>query len=226
MANDPGQDCTRINILLADQQRSASLTIVIAQRRGEEILILSDTMISNPVETGPNIFPGRLKAVIIGPCVTVAYAGNADPAGVAIQKARFELDRAGLAAAVEVLKQESHNGLTDFVVASHYPKVSLIRLRRGVQLEVKDICALGDDEPFKSLIEQARVSSSVEPLKDSNLRLRFSDRLMTNKDLGNSVGGFPIAVQATASDHRYLPLSGTYIYEFPPLIPSFINRNL
>ena len=195
------------------------MAIVIAQRRREQILILSDTMISNPMEKGPDVFQGRLKVVTIGPCVTIAYAGNADPASVAVREAREQLRRTGLAVAVDVLKQASRDGLIDFLVASHRLEASLLRIRRGVALDVKDICAIGHEEPFQSLIEQARFFDPTETLKDSNLRFRFSDRLMTNKDLGPSVGGLPIAVQATASDHRYLFLAGTYTYEFPPLRP-------
>jgi hypothetical protein len=59
------------------------VTIVIAQRRDQEILILSDTTIIEPDKTRNDVFPGRLKVVIIGPQVTVAFAGNADPAIVA-----------------------------------------------------------------------------------------------------------------------------------------------
>jgi len=161
-------------------QWNATLTIVIAQRCGDEILILSDTMISDPNSTNPDVMPGRLKAVTIGQCVTVAYAGRADPAAVAVQEAHRELRRAGLVAAVEVLKDASSDGSIDFVVASHRTEASLVRLRRGVPLEVKDICALGDEEPFRALVDQTRESNDAEPLEHSNLRMRFTDRLMTN----------------------------------------------
>ena len=49
------------------------MTIVIAQRRDQEILILSDTTIIEPDKTRNDVFPGRLKVVIIGPQVTVAF---------------------------------------------------------------------------------------------------------------------------------------------------------
>jgi hypothetical protein len=131
------------------------VTIVIAQRRGDEVLLLGDTMIGNRGQTGPNVLPGRLKVVTIGPRVTVAFAGDADPAGVAIQAARRALRDDGLLAAIEGLKRESSNGQTDFLVASHNPSTSLIRLRKGIVLDINDICALGNDEPFRDLIDQA-----------------------------------------------------------------------
>jgi hypothetical protein len=193
------------------------LTIVIAKRRQEEILFLTDTMVDEPAKTGPDIFPGRLKAVTIGPRVTIAFAGNADPAGVAVRTARRELRLEGLMAAVEVLRCESSSGGTDFLVAVHDPKASLIRLRKGAAVEVRDTCALGRDESFRDIIDQARTSRNDEPLKSSDLRSRFNDKLMTNKGLGPYVGGFPIAVEALPTVHRYVGCSGGYTYKFPEL---------
>lgn len=192
------------------------MTIVIAKRAREEILILADTMIGDRDQTGPDVMPGRLKVVTIGPRVTVAFAGNADPAGVAVQEARYKLRQNGLAVTTEFLKAESADGTTDFLVASHDPDARLVRLRKGVALEVADICALGDDEPFRDLIDQAR-ATDVTPLRRSDLFTRFFDRLMTNKSLGPHVGGFPIAVEALPTGHRYLGCSGGYTYKFPEL---------
>src|ERR1700730_6843311 len=67
-------------------------------------------MIREPDKTRDNVFPGRLKAVIIGPQVTVAFAGNADPALLAVQEARRELRRSGLSTAIDILKRESQDG--------------------------------------------------------------------------------------------------------------------
>jgi hypothetical protein len=172
-------------------------------------------MIGNRGQTGPNVLPGRLKVVTIGPRVTVAFAGDADPAGVAIQAARRALRDDGLLAAIEGLKRESSNGQTDFLVASHNPSTSLIRLRKGIVLDINDICALGNDEPFRDLINQALADN--QPLSKSNLRYRFIDRLVKGKYVQHGVGGFPIAVEATPTKHRYLGSNGSYTYKFPQL---------
>jgi hypothetical protein len=63
-----------------------SMTIVIAARRDEEALLLADTMIGNRGERRNDVVPGRLKIVTIGPRVTVALAGNADSADVALRR--------------------------------------------------------------------------------------------------------------------------------------------
>lgn len=194
------------------------MTLVIAQRRGDEILIMADTKVTNADQTRADVMPGRLKAVTIGPRVTVAFAGNADPAGLAIQESRIALQRAGLPAVVDILKRYSGDGSIDFILASHRPDTSLLRIRKGVPLEVYDICSLGDDAPFRADIEAARVSIDPQPLAKRDLRWRFIDRLMTNHaDLGPHIGGFPIAVSATPHGHRYLGAGGVYIYKFPPM---------
>jgi hypothetical protein len=38
---------------------------------------------------------------------------------------------------------------------------------------------------------------------------------MQNKDLGPYIGGFPMAVEAMPTGHRYLGCDGGYIYNFP-----------
>jgi hypothetical protein len=71
--------------------------------------------------------------------------------------------------------------------------------------------------PFKELIEQQRTSTG--PLAKGELRFRFIDRLMTAKDLGNVIGGFPISVLATPAKHAYLYHAGFYTFDLPAVRP-------
>ena len=147
--------------------------------------------------------------------MTVAFSGNADPAYVAIREARRALYGSGPRAAVDVLKQASQDGHIDFIVAVHAAEASLVRLRRGVPLDVPDLCALGDEGPFRALIDEARARPEVGPLRLGKLRLGLIDKLLKNKDLGPSIGGFPISVEATTSGHRYVHVTGAYTYKMP-----------
>lgn len=192
------------------------MTIVIAQRRGAEVLLLSDSKVGEPGKTGPDTMPGRLKVIALGNQITVAFAGAADPAGVVVREARKLARSRDAQAVIDLLRQSSASGATDYVFAGHLPDATLLRIRNGVALDVPDICAIGDDRPFLALIEKARTAND-EPFFKSDLRSRFMDRLMTNKDLGPDVGGFPIALGATADGHRYLGQSGFYTYKFPKL---------
>lgn len=107
------------------------MTIVIAQRRDEQILLLADTKIGNTGATGPNVIPGRLKLVVLGNTLTIGFAGNADAAGVVVRKAREILYGAGEQAAINLVRAASTNGETDYIIAAHQPYASLLLLRRG-----------------------------------------------------------------------------------------------
>lgn len=193
------------------------MTIVIAQIRDEEILVQADTKVDDPKEAGPDTIPGRLKIVTLGNRFTVAFAGAADPAHIAIQEVAKLISAKDSDGAIECLKGWSRQHDIDFITASHQPHAQLLRIRRGVALDVPDICSIGDTAPFYERVEAARVSTEDGPLKRSDLRSRFIDRLMTNKDLGDHIGGFPTAVEAKSEGHRYLGCSGFYTFKFPAL---------
>ncbi|MDR7031257.1 hypothetical protein [Rhizobium rosettiformans] len=193
------------------------MTVVIAQIRNEEILVLADTKVQDRQETGPDTMPGRLKIVTLGHRFTVAFAGAADPAHLAVKEAAKLVALKQFEHAIECLKSWSNKHDIDFITASHQPRARLCRIRRGVALDIPDICSIGDTSPFHSQVEAARISTEDGPLRQSNLRSRFIDRLLTNKNLGDVIGGFPTAVEATSAGHRYLTCSGFYTYKFPTM---------
>ncbi|MGJ4859506.1 hypothetical protein ACN6KF_005533 [Labrys sp. La1] len=193
------------------------MSVVIAQIRNEEILVQADTKVEDPKETGPDTMPGRLKIVTLGNRFTVAFAGAADPAHIAIRQLAKLISAKEFEGAIECLKGWSRQHDIDFITASHQPRARLLRIRGGVALDVPDICSIGDAAPFYERVEAARVSTEGGPLGRSDLRSRFIDRLMTNKDLGDHIGGFPTAVEATSEGHRYLGCSGFYTFKFPAL---------
>jgi hypothetical protein len=126
-----------------------SMTIVIAARRDEEVLLLADTMIGNRGERRNDVVPGRLKIVTIGPRVTVALAGNADSADVALRPARAQLLETGVGAAIDVLKEDSRSSATDYIVASHLERLNLIRIRNGATLEIGTSARSATRSPFR-----------------------------------------------------------------------------
>lgn len=190
------------------------MTIVIAYREGDTILMMADTKVSNRNARAPEVVPGRLKVVTFADCATVAFAGNADAAYVVIRDARREFQKRGFSAALEVFRQDSMRGETDYIVAAHQKNTVLLRLRNGGQLEVgDDICTLGDDDAMKWYIERARSIRESKPLRNRELRTRFVDKLLTTRGIGPTVGGFAIAVEAVATGHRYLGHSAFYTYK-------------
>jgi hypothetical protein len=69
------------------------------------------------------------------------------------------------------------------------------------------------------LIERHLNANLKGPLAKCDLRYNFIDRLMTTKDLGDAIGGFPIAVVATAERHAYVHHTGMYTYDLPQIGP-------
>ena len=193
------------------------MTIVIAQIRNGEILVQADTKVDDSKETGPDMMPGRLKIVTLGHRFTVAFAGAADPAHIAIRQVAKLISVKKFEGAIECLRGWSSEHDIDFITASHQPHAQLLRIRRGVALDVPDICSIGDTAPFYERVEAARVSTEDGSLRCCDLRLRFIDRLMTNKDLGDHIGGFPTGVEAKSEGHRYLGCSGLYTFKFRAL---------
>ncbi|NML76248.1 hypothetical protein HHL25_19115 [Rhizobium sp. S-51] len=84
------------------------MTVVIAQIRNEEILVLADTKVQDRQETGPDTMPGRLKIVTLGHRFTVAFAGAADPAHLAVKEAAKLVALKQFEHAIECLKSWSN----------------------------------------------------------------------------------------------------------------------
>jgi|GEM_PF-4236986 len=191
------------------------MTLVIAQRHEDQVMILADTKIMDPSKTRPDIIPGRLKAIILGPGLSVAFAGNADAASLAIENARDALLFCGIEDAINIIQSDSREGETDYIIACHSPKAELLCLRRGGRISVPDICSIGDDDCFKDAIKKA--IDSQKRLLDSDLRTYFYDRLLTGQNIGEKIGGFPVTIYATNESHNYMPFFGSYTYKFPKL---------
>ena len=189
------------------------MTIVIVKKQGDDVLILADTMIGDANARGPNIIPGRLKAVTIGPRLTIAFAGNADPAAVAIKRARTAFMTSGTEEALKVIRSDSSSGDTDYIAVSHEPAASVQLIRRGGCIEVDDICAIGTHQPFRAAIEEELLAASDPDLFRGRLRHKFMDPLLTGKHVTDGIGGFPVVVEANRDHHRYKFASAAYTYK-------------
>jgi hypothetical protein len=212
------------------------VTIAIAQRRGDEILLIADTKITDVKgigagadevdgrlqamalaerkRAGIDVLPGLLKVVTLADRMTAAFAGMEGPACLAIRDARLKFRIGGPTAALDELVRSSESGETDYLVAVHHGETGLWRIKNGVRLPVDDgeVCAIGAEGPFKKLIERAREETSGS-LRKGYLRGEFLVLIMTGRHGEPTVGGFPIAVMATPEGHRYLPCDGGYTYE-------------
>lgn len=121
---------------------------------------------------------------------------------------------------LQVLIEHSATGSANYIVASRLDRLCLLRVRNGVAIDIDDICAIGDQAAFQSVIDQYLNSLRDGTLTTGDLRYHFLDRIMTAKGLGNTIGGFPIAAVASPGRRAYLHHSGFYTYDLPEIPPS------
>lgn len=117
------------------------MSIIMAQRHDDEILMVGDTKISSVAATRPDELPGNLKVITFAERMTAGFAGNAGSAHVAIKSARRVFYSSGPDAALEVLQTSSREDETDYIVASHHRSTRLVVLRRGAWSISATTCA-------------------------------------------------------------------------------------
>ncbi|MBO9560507.1 MAG: hypothetical protein J7515_18220 [Caulobacter sp.] len=188
------------------------MTIAIARKFGKRITILSDTMISD-ISTGKiNSIPGRLKAIILSPYVSVAYAGHAEPALRAIRRAREALVATGEASSTtEILVEASADPDTDveFILALHKDGLSFVHkiTARGITGDLSE-CFIGDADIVRQVLaNEPKYPGHENPEWGIQAgESRFSGAftaLFSGTTVNKSVGGFPISLLGSPYGHTY-----------------------
>ncbi|MGT2501216.1 hypothetical protein ACVOMS_11065 [Bradyrhizobium guangxiense] len=120
------------------------MTIGLARRFGDRILIVADTMISWS-STKNEMIPGRVKAVVLTEDVSAAYAGSVEHALPALQKSAQVARHGGrLEEIIEPLRATSADTAhdkeleTEFLVASHRGEIAMMKVWRGGQITKSD----------------------------------------------------------------------------------------
>lgn len=123
------------------------MTLVVGLRSAQRIQLLSDTRISHRDVTQVEELPGRLKIVLLGPNICVAYAGTADycldiiraaPAHGSVEETLQYFHAAHIASAKHV----------DFVVGCAAVR-SLFSIHDGIVETVESECWIGDGIAFQ-----------------------------------------------------------------------------
>ena len=110
------------------------MTFVAAKRFGKRVIMMSDTMITDPCGTHQRIIPGQLKAIIVNPTTTIAFAGLSVQATDAIKDARCRLMAGASMAEIErelAATTTRYEGKIDFLVVAHGDQVTLKRVWSG-----------------------------------------------------------------------------------------------
>ncbi len=194
------------------------MTFVVAKQFGERILIAADTMISVTSETKtvddraprPDIIPGRLKAVVLAPNITAAYAGWADPGQSAIRAAKQALAEGGGIHAVELILRNAsakHMGELEFILASHAQGPSLRRIWNGIISSNLPRVAIGT-RALETRLGQHEAAAPLRPLPwrsdEEDAFIEGVGQLFREVQVTESVGGFHFLLEASPRGHGYL----------------------
>jgi hypothetical protein len=194
------------------------MSIVAAMKLNDRIIVMSDTMISDPNGTANNIVPGRLKSVVINEWLTISYAGLSTQ-GIDVIKAINKLPDICTDAAVTILidASKTYHDELDFILCSHEASARLIKISRGSTFEGADGYWIGSQQ---AAIELSKIE--VPPMTFNDLpeyvspreilfTTAFSNFLRDGRCKG--VGGAAINCLCSKYGHCYQTNAGAFSWD-------------
>lgn len=189
------------------------MTFCIARAYGNRGVLFCDTMISDSEASRPNIIPGRLKAIVLTPQVSVAYAGLANQGLDAVRMAKRLLDGGlSLNELHAFLRERSHAhlGMLDFIVLSHWPDLQIIKIWDGRMSGPLENAVIGDHAVLP-LLQKAEVellashARSGSTLDDEHLLWATLTQLFVKHGsrVTEATGGVAVNLLASAFGHTY-----------------------
>jgi hypothetical protein len=201
------------------------MTLVIARRFDERIVVMSDTMVSDRDATRPSIIPGELKSIVVHRYASIAFAGSVNTAIDAIKRARQVLvETDNPTSAVDVLRktsEESRNTdyASDFILTTHLGGAKIYRICDGIVQQPSDRCWIGNPDPLTE-IERAEVGYAeglrqrgmpVDP--EHNFTFAASTVLQAASHTSAMVGGFIVRQLGSPWGHTYLTVGSVVLLE-------------
>jgi hypothetical protein len=201
------------------------VTLVVGLRSAQGLHLLSDTRISHRDVTQVEELPGRLKIVLLGPNICVAYAGTADnsldiiraaPAPRSIEETLQYFHAAHIAAAKHV----------DFVVGCAADR-SLFNIRDGIVEPVESECWIGDGTAFEEYRRRKRavhVPPGTPEQFEKILRAQQAFGGVIQDRVVSTVGGLTVGASSRSEGFGYI--SQALAYYPSQTIPSGIATPL
>jgi hypothetical protein len=196
------------------------MTLVIARKFAERIVVVSDTMISGEHLTQANIIPGRLKSIIVGDHLSISYSGFANAAITIIRKAHWLYrEKKDLEKMLAYVTENTSDGKCEFIVVSHVGSPTIYRVSRGKCVAGADVYWLGNPDP----IRRVREIESALPLRETPdeifgnpEELRFSSALQKlyldeGTQMDEGVGGFIVSHLCSPFGYSYQAHGGAII---------------
>jgi hypothetical protein len=190
------------------------MTIVIAKRFGDRIVIQSDTAISND-QSRSNAIPGRLKAVVLSPMLSVAFAGAADRADWVIRGLPIVLRKNGLQGVLTWLVDNTQatgaawDDSVSYIVASHMNGAALYRVWDGRCSDPLSHAWIGDKSAYNAFLtaecEVTKKDSRGHPVgNEHRFTIAFNELFYSSRHGADFVlRGFCINLLASPWGHCY-----------------------
>jgi hypothetical protein len=194
------------------------MTIVAAKKTGNRIVVMSETMITNPA--GNNSLPGRLKSIVLNEWLTVSYAGLSAQAIDAIRALkRLRVLSTELAVRELMEVSETYADELDFIVCSHEDQEAsrLIKITNGRYSEGSDIYWIGNAEAAAALsrTETNRPKSDYLPdyVTDDEVQFTHQFHVYMEKGRDTGVGGAIVNCLCSQFGHCYQSHAGAFAWD-------------
>ncbi|MHC4048666.1 hypothetical protein [Bradyrhizobium sp. 25ACV] len=194
------------------------MTVGLARRFGDRILIIADTMISSRSAAKKDIIPGRVKAVVLAEHVSAAYAGSVDHALPALQRAaQIARSNARIEDIIEPLRstnaETAHDEelVTEFLIASHRDGIAMMKVWRGGEITRSDsLLWIGEPSVADALVSLESAAPTPIGWPDE-VRLNWVAAQFLGdptRFVDKHVGGFFVTLLASPVGHTYQDMAG------------------
>lgn len=196
------------------------MSLVVAQKHGTSIALVSDTQVSSPSNKKLDIFQGVVKCIVLNYWCTIAFAGEIEIAKIALESIeRMEREKRSRNNVIdEILRQHiASNCSADFLLAFMSP-TELVCVKNG---ELQRDCPsawIGEKAGFE-VFQSALNSSLTIPKSNAYSRLVYDasdlpsglvDRMIEAMNVAAAdaslptIGGLPIAAIGAGGMFRYV----------------------
>jgi hypothetical protein len=197
------------------------MTIVVARKFGDRIVMFGDTMITHPGMVNPDIIPGQVKSVILNLQISMGFSGKLVAGLDACRMAKKSLESGGrLSCVIDVLKNHSKNTDCDFIIISHQNGPELFKIKDNKISESQSSHWIGDSDIVNSFNNCSNiVDKSVDNILKLNPNLTdcrtpeiqfFSaiSHFFATPTISNEVGGFATNLLGSPYGHCYQMRAG------------------
>lgn len=202
------------------------MTLVVGRVVGDQIRIVSDSLLTDESDRRKGYFAGALKPVILHPRLCVAYAGGAEDGIQALRALDVERDKEfNLSAVIDALlaAHRATRESTDFLIAAVDPRPALFKVSQG-QVEETHASWIGSKGAVEKYQEHFTASSPDEEGSEAEqtgmLMMSSLEHVIDDPD-EDDVGNLCIRVASNdyADGFTYLASGISVAGFFDPVVP-------